>query len=160
MQVESSNINSVHQLNLMEISDLIQQFIDLNTKTVTPSDDINFDDIMKTQDLLSYVNDEIELNQLTCKIEEKLNNFQMFIQNFHNIELIYYSLRNYYLSLKIKPETDTSNNNIENSENNSTTEEQKEVGLFDPRDYEKQPKVISKEIPDNADLYGSQFLRG
>lgn len=159
MQVENSNINSVHQLNLIEISDLIQQFIDLNTKSVTPTDDIDFDDIMKTQNLLTYVNDEIELNHLQCKIEEKINNFQMFIQNFHNIELIFYSLRNYYMSLKMKPQE----NEVSNEPTTTTPEDlqsQPEVGLFDPRDYEKNPKFISKEIPENADLYGSQFIKG
>jgi hypothetical protein len=157
MQVENSNINSVHQLNLLEISDLIQQFIDLNTKSVTPTDDIDFDDIMKTQNLLTYVNDEIELNHLQCKIEEKINNFQMFIQNFHNIELIFYSLRNYYMSLKMKPQENEVSNEPTTPEN---LQPQPEVGLFDPRDYEKQPKFISKEIPENADLYGSQFIKG
>ena len=114
---------------------------------------------MKTQNLLTYVNDEIELNHLQCKIEEKINNFQMFIQNFHNIELIFYSLRNYYMSLKMKPQENEVSDEptITPSEN---VEPQAEVGLFDPRDYEKQPKFISKEIPDNADLYGSQFIKG
>lgn len=151
-----TSISKEVYMYLNEINELIQSYMEANVKSILPNEDeLNLKNITDNQNFITYISDELEIQKISTEINNKMNDFQLFIQNFNNIEMIFYAIRNYYLSLQMKTEDKDNTTNESNEETDINDDVTK---TYDDSFYTN-PKIISTQnIPNDENLYGHNFL--
>lgn len=128
--------------------DLIKNYISFQSKSnlYNIENESDFEKILKETDLLKCLDEEIIATDFRNGIEQTIIAFDRLFSNINEYQYLYIALKNHYLSLKVN----SSNIEEDYSEPSTNTEDDNSLNL----------KIKPEVLPDDINLYGSEFLKG